>query len=303
MNGIPMDELYRSILDSIQDGVYFVDQERRITFWNKGAERLTGYTAAEMVGSRCLDNLLAHVDQQGCQLCVSDCPLSTLMRGDEDQCEAEVFLHHRNGQRIPVLVRAATIKDATGANVGAVEVFSDNSLAMNSRSLIDELKQAALLDPLTGIANRRFLDMKLEQTIADLGRYGTPSAVLLLDIDRFKEINDTYGHPVGDRVLRMVAETLRTVIRGTDMAGRLGGDEFLVVATHLASDKLAPLTEKLRRILGTSFLMVEDRKVSVTTSFGATMAREDDTAHSLLERADRLLYQAKHAGRNCSVTG
>lgn len=302
MNGIPQDELYRSILDNIQDGVYFVDRERRITFWNKGAERLTGYTAEEMVGSRCRDNLLEHVDQQGCQLCVGDCPLSTLIRGEEEHCEAEVFLHHRNGQRLPVLVQASTIKDPDGAIVGAVEVFSDNSSALSYRTLIDELKKAALLDPLTGIANRRFLDMKLEQAVADLERYGTSSGIFLLDIDRFKEINDRYGHPVGDRVIHMVAETLRTAIRGTDLAGRLGGDEFLVVATHLSPNQLAPLAEKLRRILSTSFLMVDSDRVSIATSFGATMTRDDDTAQTLLERADRLLYQAKNSGRNRCIT-
>lgn len=114
--------LFRArLLDSLYDGVYFVDSERRITYWNQGAERLTGFTAKEAVGTHCHDNMLAHVDADGCRLCMDRCPLVTAMQ--EDRChEASVYLRHKQGHRVPVSVRVVPIKDAHEQIIGAVEV-------------------------------------------------------------------------------------------------------------------------------------------------------------------------------------
>jgi diguanylate cyclase (GGDEF)-like protein/PAS domain S-box-containing protein len=291
-------EFYRRLLDTINDGVYFVDRERRITFWNKGAERLTGYTAAEVMGTSCADEVLEHVDGHGVGLCIADCPLSSIINGEVSECNAEVFLHHREGQRIPVQLHAAVIKGDDGAILGAVEVFSDNTTTVGYRDLIDELKRLALLDSLTGIANRRFLEMKLAQANADHDRYGTSFGLMLLDIDHFKAVNDTYGHIIGDRVLRMVAETLRSNVRSNDFVGRYGGEEFLVVVSHLASQSLLSLAEKLRTLVEKSFLVVDGQRISVTVSIGAAMVLHDEGDEAVLARTDRLLYRAKEGGRN-----
>src|SRR5512136_2856200 len=117
---MPMEDLYRTIVENMHDGLYFVDRKRRITYWNKAAERITGYSAAEVVGVGCADNFLVHVDSAGRQLCTGSCPLVASM---QDGCfhEAEVFLHHKQGHRLPVWVRTSPIRGPGGGFTGAVE--------------------------------------------------------------------------------------------------------------------------------------------------------------------------------------
>src|SRR5208283_429737 len=115
---------HEKLLDGIFDGVYFVDVERKLTYWNRGAERLTGYSAGEAVGRPCYDNFLVHVDETGRALCLNGCPLHRTI-GDGQAREAEVFLRHKLGHRISVYVRVAPITDQSGQIVGAVEIFSE----------------------------------------------------------------------------------------------------------------------------------------------------------------------------------
>ena len=154
------DDLYKRILDSLYDGVYLVDLDRRTTYWNSGAERITGYRPDEAVGRRCQDNFLVHLDDRGNSLCLHGCPLSSTMANGQP-LEVDVYLQHKDGYRIPISVRAAPIRDGTGRVVGAVEVFSDNSRIAAMTDLIKELRQLSLLDHSTEVGNRRFLEQQL----------------------------------------------------------------------------------------------------------------------------------------------
>jgi len=179
------DDLYKRILDSLYDGVYLVDLDRRITYWNWGAERITGYRPDEAVGRRCQDNFLVHVDDRGNSLCLNGCPLSWTMANGQPQ-ETEVYLQHKDGYRVPISVRATPIRDGTGRVVGAVEVFSDNSRIAAMTDLNKELRQLSLLDPLTEVGNRRFLEQQLMARLNEQERYGWRVGVLFVDVDRFK---------------------------------------------------------------------------------------------------------------------
>ena len=111
-------DFYKDLIDNLYDGVYFVDRDRRITYWNKGAERITGFNAERMLGHFCHDNLLNHVTENGVQLCFNGCPLHATM-ADGRSRQAEIYLHHSDGQRIPVLVRTVPIRDENGEITGA----------------------------------------------------------------------------------------------------------------------------------------------------------------------------------------
>jgi PAS domain S-box-containing protein len=199
---------FKDILDNISEGVYFVEQERRITYWNKGAEQISGYSARQVAGLRCQDNLLNQVIENWVQLCLNGCPShATLADGKKRQ--AEVYLHHADGQRIPVMVRTSPIRDENNDIIAVVETFSDNSPLLSIRHQVRRLEDATLLDHLTGIGNRRFIERRLEIALLEFQQQHTPHGILFMDIDRFKQINDTYGHETGDKVLRMVANTLR----------------------------------------------------------------------------------------------
>ena len=291
-------DFYKELLDHLYDGVYFVDQDRRVTYWNAGAERITGYRSAEVVGSRCSDNMLMHVDERGERLCTDRCPLLKTLR---DGCvrEMELYLSHKDGHRVPVLTHISPIPDADGEIAGVVEVFSDNSANVAMGERVQELQRMALFDELTGLGNRRYAEMSLRARFDQMGRYGWPFGVLFADIDHFKAINDKYGHDTGDRVLKMVSQTLWRNIRSFDVVARWGGEELIVIVANVTLDELYALASKLRALVEESRLWADEELVGVTVSIGATAAQADDTPEALMKRADELMYQSKQAGRNC----
>jgi diguanylate cyclase (GGDEF)-like protein/PAS domain S-box-containing protein len=291
-------DLYRTVLDGLFDGVYFMDRNRIILYWNTGAERITGFNKHEVIGKACRDNLLKHVDEEGRNLCFTEyCPaFNTIMDGEVR--EAQVYLHHKEGYRVPVLVRISPIRDESGKITGAVEIFSDNRRMEEMAARIDELEKLALLDPLTRIGNRRFAEIHLESSLSSMDRYGLPFCVFFLDIDHFKRVNDTYGHEAGDRVLRMVASTLLHSLRASDVASRWGGEEFLTVVPHVGRHEIGIIGKKILSLVEQSFLDTPEGPLSVTVSVGAALARQNDSVASLVDRADHLMYQSKRKGRN-----
>jgi diguanylate cyclase (GGDEF)-like protein/PAS domain S-box-containing protein len=285
---------YRSLLDSLSDGVCIVDRELRITHWNRGAERITGYSAGETIGKLCSDTLLGHVDDRGRQLCILGCPLSAAI-GDREPREADVYLAHKDGNRVPVNVRVAPIMGPEGAVVGAVEVFSDISARKRTERRAMELEHLAYCDALTGIANRRFGEMKVLHAIQEVERFGRNYAVLMIDLDQFKAVNDKYGHVAGDALLKSVAQTLHTSIRVGSLVARWGGDEFVLVAGDVHAAQVDRFADRTRNLIAASGVNVDGLRVGVTASVGATMVQAADSLESVVGRADERMYGLKRA--------
>jgi diguanylate cyclase (GGDEF)-like protein/PAS domain S-box-containing protein len=290
--------LYLEVLDDIEDGVYLVDRSERIQWWNRGAEKITGFARDEVVGRTCSDNLLCHVDASGRFLCTNGCPLRrAFVTGIP--IETDAYLHHKAGHRLPVHIKTKPIRDRHGQVVGAVEVFRRASEAESQARLIEELSQLALIDELTRLPNRRLFDIQLDRRLAELDRYGWPFGVLMIDIDHFKQVNDDFGHQLGDDILRLDARTLSANCRSLDTIVRLGGDEFAAIIANVHNVDLHKLAEKLRSMIEMSGLRNSARERHRTTvSIGCAMARQSESATLLLKRADDMLYAAKKAGRN-----
>jgi diguanylate cyclase (GGDEF)-like protein len=167
------------------------------------------------------------------------------------------------------------------------------------RQRLEELQEMAMHDPLTGIANRRFVEISLAARLEELRRYNFPFAILFSDVDNFKQINDTYGHTVGDRILKMVSATLAHSLRSFDVIGRWGGEEFVTLLVNIQPEDLFTLSDRLRRLVRKSQLTLENGEtIGVTVSIGATIARVVDTTDTLVERADKLMFESKRRGRN-----
>ena len=288
---------FKHVVDSLPDGVYVTDRERRITYWNHAAEVLSGYTAEEVLGRRCSDNFLMHVDDSGCLLCTGDCPLSSTLE-DGLPHRADVYLHHKSGHRVPVEVRVRPIWGGNGEVVGAVEVFSDNSRQRAVRERAKDLAKFAFLDPASQVGNRSYLEQQLSQHLEQFATFGTPFGIMMADFDEFKNINDTYGHAAGDTVLVTIAKTMANCLRASDVVGRWGGDEFLAILPGITRQFLANVSEKLRKLVAQSSVPVSGAVIRVTVSIGAVMAASGDSAESLLKRADKQLYTSKQSGRN-----
>lgn len=298
--GAMAEPLYKTLLDNLHDGVYFVDRQRRITYWNKAAERISGYGAQEVLGSCCGDNLLNHADGSGAELCRGACPLAhTLLDGQPR--EADVFLHHKAGHRLPVIVRISPIRDASGEIVGAVECFCDGSHKHEMLCELDQLQRDTLIDPLTGVGNRRHAASEFERRLREHVHFGVPLGLLFVDIDHFKCVNDTFGHEAGDRMLALVAKCISSALRGADHVCRWGGEEFLAFVPGVGHTAFLGVAERVRALVQAASLDVEGAKVKITVSVGGSFAREGDSLESLVARADALMYQGKKRGRNIAV--
>jgi diguanylate cyclase (GGDEF)-like protein len=212
------------------------------------------------------------------------------------------YLHHKDGHRVPVNIRATQIAN-NGEVLGSVETFTDNSRVHKLNEDIEQLKTIALYDQLTELPNRRYLDTYLDSKYTEFTVLDMPFAVIYTDIDFFKKVNDTYGHSIGDQVLKMVAKTLSGCLRNSDIVARYGGEEFVIVAPIAELDNAKTLAEKLRRLIETSELRNETDLIKVTMSFGVTLIQDGDSLDDVLNRADGLLYQAKENGRNRVVCG
>jgi len=293
---------YETLLNSMYDGVYFVNRDRKITYWNTGAERLSGYSFTEVVGKHCFNDLLGHVDETGKPLCTSGCPLSSAL-ADGQVREAEIYLRHKNGHRVPISVRVLPMRDINGAIVGAVEVFSDSTAKKRAEKRAGELENLAFRDALTNLPNRRYLELKLAQALQDHQQFGRECGLLLFDLDHFKQVNDTHGHEVGDAVLKAVAETLVQSLRAVDLVGRLGGEEFLVLMPDVHAIALGDLAERCRILIARSSVANGATRVSVMASIGATMLSHTDSAATAIRRADELMYQSKRSGGDRTTAG
>ena len=291
-------KIYRQMLNSLNEGVYFVDPDRKITFWNKGAALITGFSADEVTGTYCHSNLLNHVDAEGNKLCFLGCPLHATIL-DQQERSALVYLHHKAGHRVPVQVKTMPLFDDTDTFIGSIEVFSDQQKPILHELSKDDLYSIAFTDALTEIPNRRFAEMQLKKLRLELDDTQAPYSIAIVDIDHFKLVNDTYGHDIGDEILRIVAKTLSHSVRSTDVVARWGGEEFILILNGLAENSLPTVLEKVRMLVEHSVYRSESIELSVTISIGGATAQADRTPEDLFKQADRNLYQAKREGRNC----
>jgi diguanylate cyclase (GGDEF)-like protein/PAS domain S-box-containing protein len=289
-------------LESLFDGVYSVNLEKKISFWNKAAERITGYTKSEVVGLSCQDNILRHVDEDGHELCLLGCPLhETLMDGKVK--EVNVYLHHKQGHRVPVSARVSPIRDQKGNIIGGIEIFSDNSDIVQILREMEKLKHEVYLDELTSVGNKKFGEMTLHSKIYEWNTLREPFGVIFLDLDNFKKFNDSFGHKTGDEILVMVGKTLTNILRRMDSVSRWGGEKFVIILPHIDSSTLEQVSDRIKTFIESSFIMAAGELISITASLGVTMAISGDTPESIMQRADTLMISSKTRGRNRITIG
>lgn len=300
-NVIGKEEFYLKILNQLPDGIYFVNSERMIMFWNKGAEEITGYSAEEIVGKSCQTSGLNHIDKDGNHLCLLGCPLFATIR-DGRQRQHKVLVRHKEGYRIPLHVNIFPISQA-GTIIGAVEVFTKDSPKVYDDSLVQQLTDVATHDELTKLPNRRYVESFLAHRLDEFNRFGHTFCVLFADIDDFSEINNAYGHDAGDIVLKNVAESFNQNLRCSDIIGRWGGEEFVGIYSASGNSESRAIGERFLSLVRNTEAVHEGRSISVTISVGVTMIQPDDTMKSVLNRADQLMYESKKNGKNQATCG
>jgi diguanylate cyclase (GGDEF)-like protein/PAS domain S-box-containing protein len=281
-------------LNSIGDAVICTSVAGRITYLNVVAERLTGWPSAQALGEP-LETVFKIIESNTRDPIANPMALAT-MENKTVGLPPLCTLVRRDGTELAIEDSAAPIHDRHGKTTGAVMVFHDVTLA---RDLSEQLAHQAHHDPLTDLPNRSLLNDRLQLAIALGARREAAIAVFYLDIDRFKNINDSLGHPIGDRLLQAIAQRLTECVRASDTVSRQGGDEFVIVLAEVSSaaDAMA-CAEKILSVIRLPYSF-DGHELHVSASIGIVSYPEDgSTVEMLLQNADSAMYEAKHRGRD-----
>src|ERR1700693_4589152 len=281
-------------LNSIGDAVLSTDFEGKVTYLNVVAEKITGWTREEAAGKD-IDEVFVIVDASTREPCVN--PLRAAIKKNRTvQLTPNCILIRRDGAEFAIEDSAAPIHDQHGLATGAVIVFHDVSVA---RAMGAEMSHMAQHDTLTNLPNRTLLQYRLTQAISTASRNDSRIAVLFLDLDGFKHINDSLSHATGDRLLQFVAKRLLAAVRTSDTVCRLGGDEFVILLSEVAHAGDAGVKAgKILSALSAPFEM-DQITLRITGSIGVTTYPEDgQSAELLIRNADLAMYQAKEKGRS-----
>jgi diguanylate cyclase (GGDEF)-like protein/PAS domain S-box-containing protein len=282
-------------LQSIGDAVITADADGRIEYLNPVAEELTGWDTREAAGRPVAE--IFQVVSEGTRQPLDSPILRCLAEGRVVEIEEPSVLVNRRGQEISIQDSAAPIRDRSGRLIGVVMVFHDVS---EERRLQRALSYQATHDSLTGLINRREFEQRLNDLLQSAREDPAASHILMyLDLDQFKVVNDTCGHPAGDRLLKQITSVLQTRIRASDTLGRLGGDEFGVLLQNCNLDTAGRIAENLRQAIRDFRFVWQDRVMNVGVSIGlAEINGEAETPATVLSAADVACYSAKESGRN-----
>ncbi len=281
-------------LNSISDAVIYTDINGNIEYLNIAAEKITGWSREEASGhpiSRVFHVINGRTREP------TQNPIELVLQTKRPMGLAEdAVLITRDGNEIEIADSTSPIQGADGEVTGAVIVFNDVSA---SKAMTAKMTYLAQHDFLTNLPNRVLLNDRIEQAIASAHRYGTQVALLFLDLDNFKHINDSLGHASGDKLLQSVSKRLKACVRNTDTVSRQGGDEFIILLDDRQTGKHAEVTaEKILEQL-TMPHMVGKCQLYITTSIGISVYPHDGLdAETLLKSADTAMYHAKEKGRN-----
>jgi diguanylate cyclase (GGDEF)-like protein/PAS domain S-box-containing protein len=284
---------HEMVLKSAGEGIFGLDLDGNATFVNPAAARITGWEAKDLVG-RPQHDVLHHTKPDGSPYPREECPIHAVLEDGTTHSRDDEVFWRKDGTSFPVEYMSSPILQ-DGEVMGAVVTFKDIT---ERKALEQQLHHQAFYDPLTGLPNRALFMERLEHASTRANRRDSRIAVLFVDLDNFKVINDSLGHKAGDQVLKAVAERVRIYLRPEDTAARLGGDEFTILVEDVASvSEGVRIAERLADVLQPPFTL-EEQEVFITTSIGIALnSSTQERAEDLLRHADLAMYRAKHNGK------
>jgi len=287
------------LLDNMYDAVVFVSAGGHITLWNRGAERLTAIAGSSVRQRPWHPELLRMSDEKGHAVAEADCPVCCAIRSGV-QSLRRLTIYGRTGRPVAVDTHTIPVMADDGTTLGAIMLLHDASSETSLERRCQSLYEKATKDPLTQVANRAEFDRVHEMFVAAHRQQQVPCALMICDLDRFKLVNDTYGHQAGDEAIRSLAALLKSSCRPGDLVARYGGEEFVVLCADCDNAAATRRAEQIRKALA----QLPQPKMEgrpVTVSFGVTEIQPGDTPETMLRRADRALLTAKAKGRNSVI--
>lgn len=289
------ESLFETLMDNLSDGVYFVDIHRHIRYWNKAAERITGYAREEVIGHCCGDNILMDVNEAGECLCTGKCPLNAILR-DGGAHHGLVYLRHKDGHRVPAQVSAAPVHDSHGVITGAMETFHDCSPMHAALKQVARGERAQYICPVTGVGNRRYAEMILDQRLGDARSRAVSFAAFLIAVDGYEELCARHGEPLGEMLLIMAAKSIANALQSFDSLAHWERGVFLAVLPDAETAALGTVANRIRMLVEHSGRSTSRGLLAVTVSLGCVLCGAHDGKESIIDRAVHLLRESAKLG-------
>jgi diguanylate cyclase (GGDEF)-like protein len=284
------------LLDNMYDAVVFVDAQGRIMQWNHGAERLTGIAGASIRQQQWHPDILKLSDEKDQTIVEAECPvLAAITSGVQSLRRLTIW--GRNNRSVAVDSHVIPVIGGDGNTQGAILMLHDASSEISLEQRCQSLADKASRDPLTQVANRAEFDRVHAMFISAHQQQQVPCALLMCDLDRFKSVNDTYGHQAGDEAIKSLASLLKGACHPGDLVARYGGEEFVMLLADCDNTTASRRADQIRLALS-QVAQPQMQGKTITVSFGVTEIQPGDTAETMLRRADRALLIAKENGRN-----
>lgn len=288
-----------ALLAAADEGVVFQDAEGRIRAASVRAQEILGLSSGQLLGLTSVDPSWFTVRRDGSRFEGADHPAMVVLRTGEPVRGVAMGVHRPDGSLRWIGINAEPVRGPDGRVTGVVTIFRDETDRLDAeghvRELLDRLASQALTDPLTELPNRRAFDSRMSEETARARRHGAPLSLAVIDVDGFKTVNDTRGHPAGDLALVRVSALLRTGVREEDFSVRLGGDEFAVILPGTGLEDAHAIVERVRGGAAADDALA---KLGLTLSAGVAELGGSGTTADLYRRADVALYAAKAAGGN-----
>jgi diguanylate cyclase (GGDEF)-like protein/PAS domain S-box-containing protein len=290
-------EIFRAVLESLQTGIYFVDSNKRILFWNDGAEKITGYLRHEVVGSLCTESSNSRLDKRVTMLPEAEEPLTVALRDGKSSID-DISLRHRGGHRIYVRLRTVPIRNSHGTVIAAAQSFDENPSSADWDRRQNKLADYGCLDPMSGVLNKEITLSHLHENLITFEKHQVPFSILCIEVDHLDQLRQNYGKAVIGSVMHVVAQTLENSVRPTDFLGRIAANRFLAILIECAQPDIEKTARRLKKIVSSLEIKWWGDQWSVSASFGGTAVRSGDGLESILERAEKSLAESLASGGN-----
>jgi PAS domain S-box-containing protein len=277
-------DIYRLIIESLDDGVYLVDSSRSLVYWNDGAERITGYRRQDVMG-RSSGNLLGYCSDAGFAFREQDCPVATTL-ADGRSRRLDAFLKHQLGHRVPVSIRSAAVRDEGGAVVGAVEIFHVDSRHYGLLQKFRGLESFGCLDPAIGVPNRAMTEMRLRHRLEDLEAFGIPLGLFSIEIGDRAALEARSGHHAWEGLLRTAAQTIAETMEPNGFVGRWEEARFIGLLGNSDLLSLHQIGSRVASLVHASHVSWWGDDIEPTVVLRSAMAEPGDTPESAVARLD-----------------
>ena len=283
MSGLHDPEIYRAILESLKTGLCVADRQRRIVFWNEGAESITGYLRHEVVGHVCNENILRHCNGSHCELCGERCALTAVLH-DAKPVEATVYLHHKAGHRLFVHLWVLPLRDEHGSVIGTVQCFESRVPNPDRRSVG---VNAGFFDSVTGVCNHAMMQARLREVQTTFCELNIPFGLLCIQLHGMDHFRANYGPEAENSILRVAAQTIVNSLRPTDYVGRWASDQFLAILTGCRPTALDAIADRIGRMVASGGIEWWGEELRLAVTVLKILPQSGEHLDSLVKRIEQ----------------